>query len=205
MNRGNTTFAYDGSHLLTVMKDPVCSADASGQCLGVRNVYDASGRLKTQTDQMNRQTAFNYTSGQTTVTDPKGNVNVYNYNANQLTSVTYGSGTSQAATWQYKYDPVSLGTTQVTDPNSHLSTSQWDANGNLLWHKDALQRQTSYAYDSLNDITSATDPLNQATSNGTTLTYDSVGNLLKVSRPLLGTSPSQLRVTKYQYTDSSHP
>src|SRR5258708_2860116 len=205
VNNGVTSFAYDSSHLLTVMKDPVCSADTSGQCLGVRNVYDTSGRVKNQTDQMNRQTTFAYSPGGTTVTDPKANVNVYNYNADELTSVTYGSGTSQAATWQYQYDPVSLGIAQMTDPNLHTSTSQWDANGNLLSHKDGLLRQTSYTYDSINDVTSITDPLNQGTSNGTTLTYDPVGNLLQVSRPLLGASPTQSQVTKYQYTDGSHP
>ena len=42
-------------------------------------------------------------------------------------SETAGYGTPQAATTQYMYDPVSLGPTQVIDPDGHVSKSTYDA------------------------------------------------------------------------------
>src|SRR5260370_717580 len=116
-----------------------------------------------------------------------------------MLSKTVGFGTSQAATWSYQYDPATLGLSQVTDPNQHVSTATFDSQGNMLTKVDALQRKTSYTYDSLNDLTSVTDPLNITA----TATYDARGNLLTTSRPLSGTG--QNATTTLTYGDSTHP
>jgi RHS repeat-associated protein len=94
-----------------------------------------------------------------------------------------------------------------------------DDNGNILTTVDALNNTTTYAYDSNNNMTSESKPLNSATTattsygynsfgevltatdalgNITTNTYDAHGNLLTVTSP----SPSSntaASVTQFQY------
>ncbi|MEA2635502.1 MAG: hypothetical protein QOH92_2269 [Chloroflexota bacterium] len=182
---GLTSFGYDGNHLLQTITDPN---------LGVTtNVYDSAGRVTSQTDAMNRRTSVGYVGGQVTVTDPIGNVEVQQYANNELLSDTRGSGTPQAATWTYGYDPATLGTTSVTDPNVHQMVSTYDTNGNLLTQTDALQRRTVYTYNGLNEVLTAKDRLNITTTS----TYDANGNLQQASRPLTGTA--QVATTTYTY------
>jgi RHS repeat-associated protein len=192
---GKTSFTYDQNHLLLTATDPRGSV--------LTNVYDSSNRVVSQTDPLGRKTTFSYASGasgpQTTITDPNGNVEVQQFQNNLLVSKTLGSGTPQAATWTYTYDPVSLGVTSVTDPNGHVIQRTFDANANMLSQADALGRTTSYTYDKLNDQTSVTDPLNVTT----TMTYDAQGHLLTRSTPLAGTS--QTATVTYTYGDASHP
>jgi RHS repeat-associated protein len=189
---GVTSFAYDADHRLLTMKDPNGGV--------VTNVYDSSGRVTSQTDALGRKTTFSYVAGtSTTITDPNGNVEVEQFQSNLLTSRTLASGTAQAATWTFQYDPVSLGVARVTDPNQHVTQTTWDARGNRLSTTDALNRTTSFTYDALNDLTSSTDPLNLTT----TQSYDANGNLLQTSRPLAGTG--QVATTTLTYGDSAHP
>lgn len=188
---GLTRFTYDANHFLLTMVDPNGGT--------VTNGYDGDGRVATQSDPMNRTTAFSYTPTGTTITDPRGVVEVQQYDNNELQSLTRGSGTPQAATWSYAYDPDTLGLTSITDPNGHIWSNTYDASGNLLAAVDPLNRQTTYAYDALNNLTAITDALGVTTS----WSYDSTGNLVSVSRPLAGTS--QTRQTSFAYGDSSHP
>ena len=182
---GVTTFTYDPNHLLLTMTDPRHGVTT--------NTYDPQGRVLTQKDQLNRVTTFSYVPSGTTITDPKGNVTVDTYENNKLVSRTQGAGTLQAVTWTYGYDVSTFGRNSVTDPNGHVTSSSYDARGNLLSSTDALQRVTSYTYDSLNDPLTVTDPLKVATTN----TYDASGNLLSTARPLTGTS--QTATTTYSY------
>ena len=85
VNGGDTNFAYDGSHRMTTMKDPVCEAIGGG-CPGVQNHYDGSGRVDWQKDQLNRETTFSYTgdpetrrAGRRRRPIPSGNVTVDGY------------------------------------------------------------------------------------------------------------------------------
>lgn len=189
---GQTKFTYDSNHLLLTMTDPRGGV--------VANQYDSGGRVVAQTDPMNRTTSFAYVPGyQTTITDPNGNAEVEQFQNNLLTSRTAGFGTPQAATWTYQYDPVSLGITQVVDPNHHMTASTYDANGNRLTITDALSRRTTSTYDGMNDLTSVTDRLGVTTS----LTYDASGNLTAVTRPLSGAG--QARTTTLTYGDGAHP
>ena len=189
---GQTQFTYDSQHRMVTMTDP------NGGVL--RNTYDSVGRVAQQADPLGRTTKFDYQPGvQTTITDPTGNVTVEKFRNNLLVSRTVGAGTPDQATWSYEYDPATLGVTQQTDPNGHVTTHTYDARGNLLTTVDPLGRKTAYTYDDLNDITSVTDPLGVTT----TKTYDSHGNLLTTSTPLTGTS--QVATETYTYGDPAHP
>jgi RHS repeat-associated protein len=205
VDAGVTQFTYSG-HLLVTMQNPNCSARQSectytnpdGTFTGVANIYDASGRVIRQYDDLGRKTAFSFVPGQTTITDPRGNVTVDAYQGTQLMTETKGYGTPQAATWQYTYDATTLGMTSMTDPNGHQVHNTWDARGNMLTHRDGLDRQTTYTYDSLNDVLTVRDPLQVTTTNA----YDTAGNLQRSSTPLTGSG--QTKTVTYQYTDANH-
>jgi len=188
---GNNHFTYDPNHLMLTMRDPNGGV--------VTNHYDTSGRVDWQEDQLHRRTTFAYTQDTTTITDAQGNVTLEQYAFGLRVAVTKGYGTPQAATWQFTYDPATVGITSVIDPDGHVTTTTYDANANPLTVTDALNRQTVNTYDTLNDLTSTTDP------NGitTTMQYDAAGNLLSRSRPLVGSGRPQ--VTTNHYADSAHP
>ena len=193
VNGGHTQFTYyPNTHLLYTMTD--ARQDGS-----VTNYYDGSNRVYKQTDKLQRATLFDYTSipGATTITDPAGNVTVEYYSNNMLSSLTKGYGTTDAATWKYQYDPATLGTSQIEDPNLHFTYQTFDPNGNLATVTDPLNRTTVQVWDSLNDLRTRTDGNNVTT----TYTYDSNGNLTSASTPLLsssGTIATQ-QVTSYCY------
>ena len=194
---GVTSFTYDSNHFLLTMTDPRGGV--------VTNVYDSNGRVTSQQDAMGRVTTFSYTGpdsngdSSTTITDPRSNVTVEQYQNALLVSETQASGTGQAATWSYSYDPVSLGVATVLDPLGHTYSKTWDAQGNVLTSTDPLNNITTYTYNSLNEVLTVTDPLGVTTTN----TYDAAGNLLKTATPLAGTSQS--RTITYAYGSVSHP
>ena len=59
-----------------------------------------------------------------------------------------------------------------------------DTYGNILASTDDLGNTTSYAYDSSNNMTSASKPLNAGTTATTTYTYNSFGEVLTTTDPL---------------------
>lgn len=219
VNGGDTHFAYDGSHRMTTMKDPVCEA-LGGSCPGVQNHYDGSGRVDWQKDQLNRETTFAYSGtpdtasgGTTIVTDPSSNETLDGYQWGLLTFETRGYASADAATTYYQYDPSTLALTGVLDPNGNLTTYTVDSSGNILTTTDPLSRTTTKTYNALNEVLTTED------GNGvtTTYTYDANGNLLTVSTPLSGTSatatncksPStavaMAQVTCYTYGNGTYP
>jgi RHS repeat-associated protein len=178
-----TGYAYESSnsHRLTVMTDPRLGT--------ITTQYDGSGRVQQQSDQLNRTTHFAYAGDQnsiatTTITDPKGNVTVETYSAYVLLARTLGSGTAQAATWQYGYDPLTLAVSTVTDPLGYVTSMSYDVAGNLLSSTDPLGHTTRATYNTINNPVTNTDALNVTSS----MTYDAHGNLATSSRPLTGTS-----------------
>lgn len=186
------TFGYTADHLLQTM------TDARGGT--VSNVYDASGRVTAQTDPAGLRTTWSYSGdpaspagGETTMTDAHGNVTVYDYVGLELLSVTHAAGTAAAATTGYTYDAATLGQATVTDPGGQVTTSTFDADGNLLSRTDPLGETTSYAYDALDDLIQATSPLGESTF----YSRDGAGRLLSVTDPAGGT-------TTYTY-DSADP
>jgi RHS repeat-associated protein len=190
---GLTKFSYDPTyHLMLTMTDPTKGV--------LTNNFGCCGGefISSQSDPLNRVTQYSYATGQTTITSPKGNVIVEHFQNGELSSMTVGSGTAQAATWTYTYDPGTTGITSMVDPNKHTWNYAWDANGNLLSITDPLQRTTSYTYDQKNDRTSTTDSLGVTTTNA----FDANGNLTSTSTPVVGTS--QIATTSFQY-DTNRP
>lgn len=192
---GVTRFDYDSNHLLTKMTDPLGGT--------VSNSYDSQARVLSQTDPMNRTTTFSYspvstdstgmTSSTTTIGEPNGSQTVQNYTNGEIASITKASGTSSASTWSYQYDLNSAEVNKATDPNGNITKYTYDGSGNLLQKTDALNRQTTYTYNGLEEPTSITTPLGHVT----TLAYDSSGNLTSVSRTL--TETGQVQQTSYGY------
>jgi RHS repeat-associated protein len=187
------SFTYDSRHLMLTITDP------RGEV--TTNTYNSNDQVASQTDPIGATTTWVYSGdptsaagGTTTMTDPNGNVTIYDYATLELMSITRASGTSDAASTSYIYDPSTLGVSSVTDPNGNVSTNTYDSSGNLLTTTDPLGDTTSYSYNSFNEVLTKTSPLGETTTN----TYDGNGNLLTLTDPLGG-------VTSYTYGDSGHP
>lgn len=163
------------------------------------NVYDGTGRVTQQQDEMGRKTLFSYLAGTTTITDPKGNVTEEHFSNLEPVVITRGYGTSSAATWKYAYDPSTLALAQTTDPNNDTTTYTDDGDGNITSVTDPLQDKTTSTYNGFDEPLVVTD----ANNNTTTYTYDADGNLTSVSRTLVSTGQKQ--TTTYTYGDAGHP
>ncbi|MGH9305314.1 MAG: LamG-like jellyroll fold domain-containing protein [Acidimicrobiales bacterium] len=210
VNGGHASFAYDTSHRITVMKDPVCYSTPG--CAGVENHYDASGRVDGQKDQLGRQTNLAYvgdptspSGGTTTITDPKGNVTAVGYAWGVRIYQTRGFATAQAATTRFGYDPATLQPGEITDPNGQVTTQTYDSSGNLLTSTDPLGRTSTMTYNALNEPLTRQDPRGVTT----TYVYDPRGNLLSKSTPVCASPPCQSgapgQATTYAYADIGHP
>jgi RHS repeat-associated protein len=187
---GRWHYTYDGAHHLLTEEDP-------REHVILTNTYDGAGRVETQKDGRNRETAFAYGNSETTVTSSEGNQTRDIYEGGLLTEKIEGLGTEDEATWHYAYDPVTLGKTSATDPNGHTTTMEYNSAGDLTSIKDPLGHETYFEYDELNDRTRVTD----AESISTTLTYDEKGNLTETSTPRGG----EHQIWKYAHENGSHP
>ncbi|MBM3664055.1 MAG: VWA domain-containing protein, partial [Actinobacteria bacterium] len=206
------TYAYDAAGRLVTTTDPVGAVtgfvhDASGRIVrwnrpdgtNVRNTYDASGRVTTQTDGTGAVMSFDHSNPATgtVITDARGNRRVDRYGVGLLRSRIVAQGTPVEGTWQYEYDPVSLGCISITDPGGRTTTKAYDARGNLTRVTDAEGRTTTFRYQANGPLgpedkpSSITDP----TGVVTTLTYNPAGELLTTSRPL-GTTAATI---SYRY------
>ena len=186
-SRGTTTYAYDALDRLTSVTDPLSAVVAytydpvghrgSVTYPGSQTVayaYDAANRLNSVTDWLSRTTNYAY--------DP----------TNKLLSAAYPN----TATVGFAYDSASR-LTQVSNgypasaigPAGQFSTFTYalDKVGNRVSMTDGNGQATSYGYDHLYELTSATNV------NGTTsYTYDAAGNRLTLTSPVNGT-------TSYKY------
>lgn len=244
MDGGITSFAYDSANQMTEMRSPrfyaagsmpaaPTSCSATPPANMVANYYDpTTGLVDCQWDPDGRKTTFQYNSASglaadqtsTLVTDPKGNETLDIFTAGLLTSETRASGTTQAATWTYMYDPISGGVSEIIDPsesvyggNADVSNQVtqffYDTNGNMLTEIDPLGRVTTSTYNIYNQITSVTPPiLYGSTAATTTYSYDEpaystggAGNLTTVSTPILSqTGASEgTQYTHYLYCANS--
>ncbi|MDT4992361.1 MAG: hypothetical protein QOH97_2253, partial [Actinoplanes sp.] len=216
---GITTFTYDTAHRITSVLDPEQQSAVTKH--PTSNVFDAKGRVTSQTDALGRVTAFAYTGdpyssagGTTVVTDPAGHQSSDTYQYGILVSNVRGFGTTAAVTTSYIYDKTTLGLTKTTitaagDPNSHQSTAVYDPQGNPTAQTDGLSRETDTTYNAFNEPLTKTAPNPSATGPAritTTYTYDAKGNLLTTSRPLYTAATAFTNQTvTYQHDDPAHP
>ena len=159
---GHWQFGYDTAHRMLTMRSPRYYGDTTTTPSPVvTNHYDSSGRVDWQTDQLGRQTTFDYTSipGSTMVTDPKGNVRVDEYTDGLLTAAPMATAPPGRATTYYRYDPATLGQIMVIDPRrQHHQHPVRRAAATRPRAPTPLGRTTSYTYNALNEVTSVTEP-----------------------------------------------
>jgi YD repeat-containing protein len=179
---------------MVAMLDPNQSGSPSARPL--TNHYDSLGRIDEQIDFMGRKLTFSYDgtypNNITVIRDPKGHLTVESYEHGQRMAVTRGLFTPHAATWNYTYDPATLGCTSITDPNGHATTMTYDDSGNVLTRTDPLGRTTTYAYDEHNDQTLVVTPRGIPTLRE----FDGNGNVQRVSTLI---NPFQSHDTTYGY------
>lgn len=173
---GETTrFIYDRDHNLTDMI-------TSDGVRGIRNQYDAAGRLASTANAEGQRITFtrDLTGRTETITDQEGNVTTVRYDlAGNVTSVTDPLGHTRTFT----YDG-SGNLTTGTDALGHVLRYVRDAQGNVTQIVAPDGSTTVTTYDARNNLTSITDALGRTTS----VTYDGRGNLLTITSPLGSTT-----------------
>jgi RHS repeat-associated protein len=221
----HTQFTYTAAHLMSSIRTPDNYGGAASAVTSM--TYDSAERVTAQTGPLgNNTTTFTYgpagglSTGQTLVTDPSGHETLDTYSNGLLTSETRGYGTANAGTWSYTYDPVSLGVSAETDPDGHVTTYTYDANGNLTSKSNGLGVTTNYLYDSAGDLLETIDGDGVATVNQydqaghipsgatgvddlTSTTVTQANNVVESSTGILGTAPA--RTTNYYYDNAADP
>ena len=124
----------------------------------------------------------------------------YTYDATgNVLTVTRLSGTANAVTTTYEYEPVFNQVSKIKDPLLHETNFTYDAFGNLQTVQDANANQTSYTYNAVGqpltvttpagttqfvydfgDLVSVIDPLGNVTNRG----LDAIGRLQSMTNPL---------------------
>jgi len=181
-------FKYDASHRLTEITD--------GRSHATKNEYDASNRVTLQTDRVENKRKFEYkeTGGvkETTTTEPNGSKTVEKFNqAGEPTEIIKASGTEISQTYKYEYNS-SLALIKVTDPNSHVTTYGYDAEGNRTSKKDANENETKWVFNKTHDVTEETTPKGETT----TITRSAAGDPETIKRPAPG---SKTQEVKFKY------
>ncbi len=141
------------------------------------NVYDASGRVLSQKDQLNNTSTFAYddVAGTTTFTDASGAVTTYNRSGNVPNGMAGPAGSTAT---QFN---AALDATSYTDATGFTWQATYDARGNMLSRAapSPLSYAESWTYDSFNNPLSYTD----RRGNTSTYTYDTAGRVLTEALP----------------------
>ena len=168
----------------------------------VRYTYDAAGQLSNVSDWEDRDYQYTWTpdSQVDTLTYPNGVVTHHTYDpAGQATAITSDtSAGTQLLALAYAYDNAGQLTSQSTDrstgprappppPPVTTSTYSWDQQGQL-GQVTGLETG-SYGFTATGQLTQLAD--------GTTLTYDTAGQVTTRSTPATGQTPVQ--ETTYSY------
>ncbi|MEI6331349.1 MAG: putative Ig domain-containing protein [Pseudanabaena sp. ELA645] len=206
----NTTlFKYaqpSRDHFLTEVVDPLGRS-------GVKNEYDAQGRLKYIYDVNGNpvEMAYDPNTSKQTVTDARGYSTTYIYDnrGNVLTEIDAKGGVT---TRTYDDDNNLL---SETDADGVTNTYTYDANRNLLTSTDGDGNTTRMTYDGSGRVTSVVSP----TGLSTNAKYDSRGNLVEsidtdgLKTTYIYNARGQLRfqtapdgqVTEYNYDQYGNP
>ncbi|MFF2901985.1 DUF6531 domain-containing protein [Streptomyces sp. NPDC057966] len=208
-----TTYAYDANDNVTKV------TDAAGKT--TTSVYDKNNQLTSSTNQLSKTSTYAYDADGNLLsrTSPLGNKESWTYDGNgrQATAVDPRGNATGADPAQYTatygYDPAGNLTT-VTDPLGGVSTTAFDAVGNVTGRTDADKRVTTYGYNKLDQLTKVTAPGGAVTAYA----YDTVGNVTKrtdandhatnygydAARRLTTVTDPLNRVTSYAYDADSN-
>jgi RHS repeat-associated protein len=144
-------WTYNSQHL------PLTHTDAAGQITSY--VYNSAGQLASVTNPKNETTTYNYsaTGYLTSIVNPAGQTQAsFTYDAvGRVASQT----DSEGYVLGYSYDALNR-RTGITYPDGSAETFSYDKL-DLVTHVDRLNRTTTYAFDSVRNLTSVTDPLNR--------------------------------------------
>jgi RHS repeat-associated protein len=191
-NGGTTTFGYDSNNNMTTIKD------ARG-IVYLTNYYDANNMVYKQVLADGSTYLFNYTgvnspcfascpiSGstitETDVTDPRQNVRQVHFNSDgYMSSQAFAAGKPEQQSLTYSREAGSGLILNETDALNRETSFTYDSMGNITsitrLAGTANAVTTTFAYNSaFSEITSVTDPLGRATS----LQYDNTGNLIRIT------------------------
>jgi YD repeat-containing protein len=185
--------SYSESWSYDSFNNPVTYVDARGAT--TTYTYDSNGRLLTEARPGGVNMAYSWNADGTlaTSTDPRGGVTTYVYDANGwLLSQTTPLGFKTS----YVYDAAGR-VLNITEPRGNVvgatATSfqqkfTYDADGNVLTERDALNRTTTHVYDNGGRRTKTTAP-----DGGITLfEYNAANELVKQTAPDGG-------ITLYEY------
>ncbi|TMK38819.1 MAG: RHS repeat-associated core domain-containing protein [Actinobacteria bacterium] len=194
---GTLTNVYDSFNRVTSQTDPANRQTRWAYSPGDTQITDPVGNVTDEHFAHNLPTsitrgkgtateatttyAYDATFNPTTVTDPDGHAWQYGYDGSgNRTSVT--DPLSRAATYAFdaRHDPTSIVT-----PAGHETDFAYDSHSNLTSVTRTLtetntQLRTTYAYNSLGELTSTTDPLNHSWTYG----YDGQGDRASATSPL---------------------
>ncbi len=190
-----------GTYTLTTQHQVVYQFNTSLRCTSItdRNgnaltLAYSGNNVITVTDPSSRVLTLGYTSGKiTSVTDPLSRTWTIDYDGSgrvYKVKLPLLSGQSVNSFTQLGYDSRNNITTLTTPRGKSWTFSYFPSSDTLQWEKDPLLNATSYAYTTTDKT--MTDP----NGNVTTLTYNTNGELSKVTDPLT-------KHTDFTY-DSSH-
>lgn len=182
---GTTTYTIDSNNRLTKEARPDTTSssyayDAAGNLTGLTDAsgttsysYDAANELSSLTEPGGKQTTFGYNAdgNRTTITYVAPNITgTVGYDTSQrITSITWTKATTTLASFTYCYQ---VGTTPTTcSGGTDTDQRQWVS---FKLPGDAQVTNTTYGYDGLNRLASATS--SGGATNAYSYLYDQNGN-----------------------------
>lgn len=193
LNGNRITASYNGNQLAGLVH-------SSGQSL--QFAYNGSGRIKTVTDSLGRQTTLAYGSTGEHLTNAV-------YYDGRMASYAYGAGSSQHALTQvassccnqryFTYDAQGRLSGTYLAGNAEAITFSYDSAGKVT-ATDALSQSSKFYFDNRGLLAKTEDPL----GNGVHITFDDSYNLARLTDPA-GRSYSYAYDTGGNLTRSTDP